>query len=97
VPSGGAVTVSEEPALVTGTLSVGISRLEPVGSRIQRGAVELEVVQVTGSRERWCLEFEAPRWEQPVRPARLHRPRGRRRWGGGHGGRTVVRPTGIRP
>ncbi|MFF1917764.1 GntR family transcriptional regulator [Streptomyces sp. NPDC058239] len=37
-----------------------------------------------------------PRREQPVRPALLHRPRGRRRTGGEHGDRKVVRPARIR-
>ncbi|WP_211265852.1 hypothetical protein, partial [Actinacidiphila oryziradicis] len=37
-----------------------------------------------------------PRREQPVRPARLHRPRDRRRTGGEHGDHKVVRPTRIR-
>lgn len=37
-----------------------------------------------------------PRREQPVGSARLHRPRGPRRTGGGHGDHKVVRPTRIR-
>jgi hypothetical protein len=37
-----------------------------------------------------------PRREQPVRPARLHRPRDRRRTGGEHGDHKVVRPDRIR-